>query len=107
MRSHLSRCMYKRQNGKKLIREVGGVEGVTLLIIFHFFTSFFFFFSQDDFATSTTSAAQAATPPPKRPLGHCTFVTSVDILATDGLSSQSPSVAKAVRSQLESHPGSL
>lgn len=36
--------MYKRQNGKKLIREVGGVEGVTLLIIFHFFTSFFFFF---------------------------------------------------------------
>lgn len=90
--------MYSRQNRKRLIREVGVVEGVTLLIILHFL------FLRDDLATSTTSAS---TPPWCRPLpitqlASCTLVASVHILTTHGFSSQPPSVAKALRGHLES-----
>ncbi|EAW87061.1 interleukin 7, isoform CRA_b, partial [Homo sapiens] len=61
-------------------------------------------FLKDDLASSTTSAA---TPPWCRPLpitqlASCTLVASVHTLTTHGSSSQSPSVAKALRDHLGS-----
>lgn len=67
---------------------------MTLLIILHFL------FLQDDLATSATSAAEEATPPWWRSLAivqlsPCTFVASVDLLAT-GFRLQSSRVNKPV-----------
>lgn len=44
LRSHLGRCTHKRQNRKRLITEVGGAEGVTILnhsLLPFFFTRWF------------------------------------------------------------------
>ena len=91
--SHLGRCMYKRQRGKRP-REVREAEGVAHGPLNH--SSFFTSFKkkqkkkkQEDLASSTTtSAARAATPPPWLPLAIAqlpphTFVASVDSLAAD------------------------